>query len=285
MPMQTDTKRDDFGGLPVPWHLPVINHDTMLAHLAAFQAGDTDALEPIIRHNAGFIRECVIKLYPKADKAAQKDMVHEGMLGLIVAAERFDATKGHKFITFAVWWIKQRIRVFHAEHDRPMRRPGHLVSYHKKIGTALSELYGELERDPTIEEMAEHAEISPEQAAVVWQDRHAVVRLNKQRHGGGATSSAGREEIESVFQTPDPAALAVDVVSGDQTAGLIQDAIATLDERSQRIVALYYGFGVDEPLTLEQIGATLNITRERVRQLKEKALSNLRCELPLMELA
>jgi RNA polymerase primary sigma factor len=198
------------------------------------------------------------------------DLINEGNLGLIRAAHKFDETKGIKFISYAVWWIRQAILQALAEQSRIVRVPLNRAGALHKIGRRSSTLLQELGREPTIEEIAEELELSHEEV-------QRTLAISQTHLSLDAPLTPG-EDNRLLDYLPDILSAGPDDETYDRAlANTIQAALGTLKEREARVLRLYYGLeeGKDA-MTLEEIGAMLGITRERVRQIKEKALVRLR---------
>lgn len=229
--------------------------------------GDPIALEQLVKANLRFVVS-VAKQYQNQGLSLG-DLINEGNLGLIKAAKRFDETRGFKFISYAVWWIRQSILQALAEQSRIVRLPLNRVGALNKIGKAYSSLEQEFEREPSASELANELEM----------DVHEVADTLK---------IAGRHvSMDAPFQQGEENRL-LDVLpnehqpSPDQnlmTESLkveIERALSTLTEREAEVIKLYFGLNSEHSLTLEEIGEKFNLTRERVRQIKEKAIRRLR---------
>lgn len=231
------------------------------------KAGDQKALEKLIRANLRFVVS-VAKQYQNQGLSLP-DLINEGNLGLIKAAQRFDETRGFKFISYAVWWIRQSILQALAEQSRLVRLPLNQVGSLNKIKKATSRLEQEFERAPSIDEIAESLEI-PE---------HKIDKAMRITTRYISTDAPLAEDDDLKF---------LDVYVSDETPKTdsnlmreslnreIQRSLSTLTEKERDVINLYYGIGMNHGLTLEEIGAKFNLTRERVRQIKEKAIRRLK---------
>ncbi|MCI0435082.1 MAG: sigma-70 family RNA polymerase sigma factor [Gemmatimonadetes bacterium] len=198
------------------------------------------------------------------------DLINEGNLGLIRAAHKFDETKGIKFISYAVWWIRQAILQALAEQSRIVRVPLNRAGALHKIGKRSSTLLQELGREPTIEEIAEELELSHEEV-------QRTLAISQTHLSLDAPLTPGEDNRLLDYLADQFSAGPDDETYDRALANTIQEALGTLKEREARVLRLYYGLeeGKDA-MTLEEIGELLGITRERVRQIKEKALIRLR---------
>ena len=230
-------------------------------------AGDQAALERLTIANLRFVVS-VAKQYQNHGLSLP-DLINEGNLGLIKAARRFDETRGFKFISYAVWWIRQSIMQAVAEQSRVIRLPLNKIGSLNKIKKTLVILEQKLEREASVEEIAEALEMS--------EDEIRVTLSVSNRHVSTDASFANSEDIsllDVLYNPADP--MPDNVLMADSLSTEITRALATLTERESNIVTLFYGIGFKHALTLEEIGEKYNITRERVRQIKEKAIRRLR---------
>ncbi|RME19197.1 MAG: RNA polymerase sigma factor RpoD/SigA [Bacteroidetes bacterium] len=229
--------------------------------------GDEEALEKLTRANLRFVVS-VAKQYQNQGLSLP-DLINEGNLGLIKAARRFDETRGFKFISYAVWWIRQSILQALAEQSRIVRLPLNQVGSLNKISKAYSKLEQEHEREPSVEELAEATDIPVEKVA-------DTLRVSGKHISIDAPLIAGEEStlVEVIPNNDSPSADAA--LMKESLEKEVERALSTLTERERDVIKLFYGIGVAHPLTLEEIGDKFNLTRERVRQIKEKAIRRLR---------
>lgn len=229
--------------------------------------GDEEALEKLTRANLRFVVS-VAKQYQNQGLSLP-DLINEGNLGLIKAARRFDETRGFKFISYAVWWIRQSILQALAEQSRIVRLPLNQIGSLNKINKAYSKLEQEHEREPSTEEIAEATDIPVEKVA-------DTLRVSGKHISIDAPLIAGEEStlVEVIPNSDSPSADAE--LMKESLEREVERALDTLTERERDVLRLFYGIGVPHPLTLEEIGDKFNLTRERVRQIKEKAIRRLR---------
>ena len=227
--------------------------------------GDQVALEKLTNANLRFVVS-VAKQYHNQGLTLG-DLINEGNLGLIKAANRFDETRGFKFISYAVWWIRQALLQALAEHSRIVRLPLNRVGSLNKISRTFSELEQLFEREPSPEEIGEILELTPEEivSSMKLSGRH--ISMDAPLNGEDLSLIDVLENNENV---PDA------MLMSDSLHMQVQRAISTLTQREADVVCYYFGLGEGKSLTLEEIGVQLNLTRERVRQIKESAIRRLR---------
>ena len=229
--------------------------------------GDQWALEKLTRANLRFVVS-VAKQYQNQGLSLP-DLINEGNLGLIKAARRFDETRGFKFISYAVWWIRQSILQALAEQSRIVRLPLNQVGSLNKINKAYSKLEQEFEREPTAEELALILDLP--------MDKISDTMKVSGRHVSMDAPLANGEEstlMDVIANNDSPRADAA--LLNESLSREIDRALSTLTERERDVVKLFFGIGINHGLTLEEIGAKVDLTRERVRQIKEKAIRRLR---------
>ncbi len=246
---------------------PLINREQEVELAQRIRQNDQEALDTLVRSNLRFVVS-VAKKYQNQG-VSLSDLINEGNLGLIRAAHKFDETKGIKFISYAVWWIRQAILQALAEQSRIVRVPLNRAGTLHRIGKRASALLQELGREATNAEIAEGMELTEEEVAKTMSISQTHLSLD-------APMSPG-EDNRLLDYLPDTTNLTPDEQTFEKAlTESIHQALAGLKEREAKIIRLYFGLDDSEPMTLEEIGAVLNITRERVRQIKEKALSRLR---------
>src|SRR3569832_1977874 len=228
--------------------------------------GDQAALERLTKTNLRFVVS-VAKQYQNQGLTLG-DLINEGNLGLIKAAKRFDETKGFKLISYAVWWIRQSILKAITYHARLVRLPANKVGDLSKISKASSELEQHLERAATVEEIAETLEVTVEKVAgtLASASRHVSV--------DAPFSSEEENTLLDVLQNPESGT--DKYVMDDSLRTEISRSLNMLQTRDREIVELFFGLSGSQPLSLDEIGEKYNLTRERVRQIKDKALARLR---------
>ncbi|MDD8017608.1 MAG: sigma-70 family RNA polymerase sigma factor [Bacteroidota bacterium] len=229
--------------------------------------GDQRSLEKLTKANLRFVVS-VAKQYQNQGLSLG-DLINEGNLGLIKAAKRFDETRGFKFISYAVWWIRQSILQALAEQSRIVRLPLNRVGALNKIGKAFSQLEQEFEREPSASELAEELDMSVFEVA-------DTLKISGRHLSVDAPFAQGEDNrLLDVIQDerqPSPDSILMEESLKEE----VKRALATLSERESEVIRLYFGLQKEHSLTLEEIGEKFNLTRERVRQIKEKAIRRLR---------
>ncbi len=229
--------------------------------------GDNRSLDKLIRANLRFVVS-VSKQYQNQGLSLP-DLINEGNLGLIKAAQRFDETRGFKFISYAVWWIRQSILQALAEQARIVRLPLNKIGSINKINKTLSRLEQEFEREPSAEEIAKTLEMQPEDVkkAMMTSNRHVSMDAPLQQ---GEEGSMYEVMPNKDLPLPDKNLIT------DSLRKEIERTLTTLSQREADILRLYFGLNGTAPHTLEEIGEKFDLTRERVRQIKEKAIRKLK---------
>ena len=229
--------------------------------------GDPEALEKLTRANLRFVVS-VAKQYQNQGLSLG-DLINEGNLGLIKAAKRFDETRGFKFISYAVWWIRQSILQALAEQSRIVRLPLNRVGVLNRIGKAYRNLEQEYEREPSPEELAKELEMDV-------QDVSETLQISSKHLSFDAPFAQDDENrLLDVIEDDEQSAPDTSLMSESLNAE-IEKALSKLSEQESEVIKLYFGLADDQPMTLEEIGDRFNLTRERIRQIKEKAIRRLR---------
>jgi len=230
--------------------------------------GNQDALDKLTKANLRFVVS-VAKQYQNQGLTLS-DLINEGNLGLIKAAQKFDETRGFKFISYAVWWIRQSIMQALAEQSRIVRLPLNKVGLTSRIGKVYTQLEQEFEREPTADEIAETMGIDPLEVS-------SAMGIGARHVSVDQPISDGEEGSMMDLMENKNATLADENLR--VTASLnteIERSLSSLTPRQKEVIQHFFGIGIDHPLSLEDIGERYNLTRERVRQIKDKALTKLR---------
>ena len=246
---------------------PLIDRDEEARLARAIRDGDPGALETLVRSNLRFV-VAVAKKYQNQG-VSLADLINEGNIGLIRAARKFDETKGIKFISYAVWWIRQAILQALAEQSRIVRVPLSRAGAVHRIGRRSSAMTQELGREPTLQEIAVELQVPEDEISHALAMSQVYLSLDAPLVPG--EDGQLLDYLSDQF-SPGPD----DEVYDHALKRTIDEALGTLTEREAKVLRLYFGLGNTEPLTLVQIGERFGITRERVRQIKEKALLRLR---------
>jgi RNA polymerase primary sigma factor len=245
----------------------LISADEEVELAKRIKKGDQLALEKLTKANLRFVVS-VAKQYQNQGLTLG-DTINEGNLGLIKAAQRFDETRGFKFISYAVWWIRQSILQALAEQSRIVRLPLNRVGSLNKISKTFSELEQRYEREPSPDEISEFLDISTEEVidSIRISGRH--ISMDAPFQSGEESNLLDVLENETA-ESPD------NILLDDSLRTEVQRALQTLTKRESDVIELYYGLNGNQPFNLEEIGEKYGLTRERVRQIKEKAIRRLR---------
>lgn len=245
----------------------LINAEEEVKLARLIRQGDQAALEKLTRANLRFVVS-VAKQYQNQGLSLP-DLINEGNLGLIKAAKRFDETRGFKFISYAVWWIRQSIMQALAEQSRIVRLPINQLGSVNKIKKAFSILEQKFEREPSNSEISVELELPEESVA-------NTMKISGKHVSVDAPFVAGEEHsLLDVLENPD-SPLADRTLMHESLRQEINRSLSTLTQRESDVVKLFYGIGCSHSYTLEEIGAKFDLTKERVRQIKEKAIRRLR---------
>lgn len=233
------------------------------------QAGDKAALERLTKANLRFVVS-VAKQYQNQGLSLP-DLINEGNVGLIKAAKRFDEKRGFKFISYAVWWIRQSILQALAEQARIVRLPLNKIGTINKINRAFSELEQQLERPPSAEELAEFLDVSVNDVRQSVQNTGRHISMDAPLIEGDESSSSMYDVLPNDSLPTPERNLMMDSLRKE-----IERSLSTLTLREGDVVRLFFGLNGLQPMTLEEIGERFDLTRERVRQIKEKAIRRLK---------
>jgi RNA polymerase primary sigma factor len=245
----------------------LLNPDDEIELARRIKQDDQAALEKLTKANLRFVVS-VAKQYQNQGLSLG-DLINEGNLGLIKAAKRFDETRGFKFISYAVWWIRQSILQALAEQSRVVRLPLNRVGALNKIGKAFSNLEQEFEREPSPEEIAEQLDMTAFEVT-------DTLKMSGRHLSMDAPFNQGEDNRLLDIIHNDRAPSPDHGLMEESLKKEVERALQTLSRREAEVVRLYFGLNREHPLTLEEIGEKFNLTRERVRQIKEKAIRRLR---------
>ncbi len=234
---------------------------------ARAQNGDEDAVQELARANLRFVIS-VAKKYQNRG-VSLTDLIQEGNVGLVTAARKFDPEQGVKFISYAVWWIRQAILASLANHGRAVRVPLNRASDLARIFREKERLKQDKGRDPTTEELAKATDLTPELVESLQTLNAAEIRLD------APIGDSEDSQLVERFVTEEAAEPEVEV-EGRLLTEAITDALSTLEARDAKVLRLYFGLEGEREHTLEEIGNMLGVTRERIRQLRDRALRRLR---------
>jgi len=230
--------------------------------------GNQAALDKLTKANLRFVVS-VAKQYQNQGLSLP-DLINEGNLGLIKAAQRFDETRGFKFISYAVWWIRQSILQALAEQSRIVRLPLNKVGLTNKIQKAFSQLEQEFEREPSPEELAELLELETDEVS-------ATLGIAARHVSMDTPLSEGEDNtLIDVLENHNAERADSNIAHKESLKQEIERSMKMLTERQKEVICYFFGLGVDHPMSLEDIGEKFNLTRERVRQIKDKAITKLR---------
>jgi RNA polymerase primary sigma factor len=248
--------------------IPLVSIDEEASLARRIRMGDDAALEKLTEANLRFVVS-VAKQYQNQGLTLS-DLINEGNVGLMKAARRFDETKGFKFISYAVWWIRQSILQSIVEHSRLVRMPLNKMASYNKVNEAYIGFVQEFERDPTNEELGELLDMTAKEVENMLRssNRHVSVDANI----GGEDSDATMLDLMTVEGEVMPDHVLIDESMREE----VQQGLSILNEREKEVISAYYGLNQANAWTLEEIGEAFGLTRERVRQIKERAIRRLR---------
>ncbi|MAM64393.1 MAG: RNA polymerase sigma factor RpoD/SigA [Candidatus Neomarinimicrobiota bacterium] len=244
-----------------------LNPDREVELAIRIKQGNHNALEELVKANLRFVVS-VAKDY-QGQGLPLTDLINEGNLGLIKAAGRFDETRGFKFISYAVWWIRQSILQALAEHSRIVRLPLNRVGTISKITKTAEKLEAEIERSPNEKEIGRQLNMTPDEVIDAMRISRRHQSLNAPFRDGDKNSLIDIIKDENQLEPDTP-------LMNDSLKDEIRNSLDTLKDRERMVIKMYFGIERDYALTLNEIGEEFNLTRERVRQIKEKAIRRLR---------
>ena len=245
----------------------MVSPDEEILLAKKIREGDEAALDRLTRANLRFVVS-VAKQYQNQGLTLP-DLINEGNLGLIKAAKRFDETRGFKFISYAVWWIRQSIMHSISEHSRIVRLPVTQLGSLTKINKAFTKLEQEFEREPSLEELSQITEMTIDKISNAFRISTKQVSVDAPLLNGEESSLLDILQNKEVAQ-------ADTIMMNHSLKKEIEHSLSYLDEKERDVITLFFGLDTDESYTLEEIGEKYDLSRERVRQIKEKALSKLR---------
>jgi RNA polymerase primary sigma factor len=235
---------------------------------ALIRQGDQRSLDRLTKANLRFVVS-VAKQYQNQGLSLP-DLINEGNVGLIKAAQRFDETRGFKFISYAVWWIRQSILQALAEQSRIVRLPLNKVGLTNRIQKAFSTLEQQFEREPSAEQLADMLQMDLEEVS-------ATLGISARHVSMDTPLSEGEDStLIDVLENPNAEKTDGNLDHKESLKTEIDRSLKTLTERQKEVICYFFGIGVDHPMSLEDIGEKFNLTRERVRQIKDKAITKLR---------
>lgn len=238
--------------------------------------GDQAALERLTKANLRFVVS-VAKQYQNQGLSLP-DLINEGNLGLIKAAQRFDETRGFKFISYAVWWIRQSILQSLAEQARIVRLPLNKVGLTNRVQKAFTQLEQEFEREPSTEELAELLGLETDEVSATLGIGGRHISMDSPLLDGEDST------LIDVMENPNAERAETNLEHNESIKIEIDRSLETLTERQKEVICFFFGIGHDQPMSLEDIGEKFNLTRERVRQIKDKAITKLRTNKSSREL-
>lgn len=248
---------------------PLITAEEEVALAQRIREGDQVALERLVNANLRFVVS-VAKQYQNQGISLQ-DLINEGNIGLVKAAQRFDETRGFKFISYAVWWIRQSILQAVAEQSRIVRLPLNQVGAINRVKKAINVLEHRLQRKPTVEEIAEETDLTPEKVQAILSNNTQTISTDAPIDEDGETNFLDL----FIDQNDTPTDASVERELNEKT---VRKSLDVLSDKEQQVLRMYFGIGMPREYTLEEIAFKMDISRERTRQIRDRALKRLRTE-------
>ena len=246
--------------------IPLLSHEEELALSKRILEGDNEAMKQLVEANLRLVVS-IAKHYHSSTLTFM-DLVQEGNIGLCKAAEKFDYTKGYRFSTYATWWVRQMITRALADQDRVIRIPTNLVEYHNRMSKIISQYHSEYGRAPTVEELMEETG---------WDKGRVETILDLTMNTVSLETPVGDEDEATMGDLiPDNTYNPMAEALREADKQVILSVLNTLTEKERDVMTLRFGIGRDIPLTLEEVGEKYNVTRERIRQIENRALKKLR---------
>lgn len=247
--------------------IPLLSPDDEISYAKRIRAGDHDALDKLTRANLRFVVS-IAKQYQNQGLSLG-DLINAGNLGLLKAATRFDETRGFKFISYAVWWIRQSILQALAEQSRIVRLPLNRIGLLNKIEKLFGELEQVYQREPSTKEIADELKMQPSDIIDALYNASSHLSLD------APFSQDEENSLLDMLESNEEPSPETELIK-ESMMSEIERILSSLSPREAQVVRLYFGIDCEHPLTLEEIGETFHLTRERVRQIKEKAIQRLR---------
>lgn len=246
--------------------IPLLTQEEEVSLAKRSLTGDTEASKRLVEANLRLVVS-IAKHYHSSTLSFM-DLVQEGNIGLCRAAEKFDYTKGYRFSTYATWWVRQTITRALADQDRVIRIPTNLVEYHNKMSKIIAQYQTEYGTAPSIEELMEETGWTKERVSTLLDLTMSTTSLE--------TPVGDEEEATMGDLIPDNTYNPVAEAMREADKQVILSVLNTLTEKERDVMTLRFGIGTDNPLTLEEVGEKYNVTRERIRQIENRALKKLR---------